>query len=190
MLTVIIANGPSLTKEQVEACRGKARIYAVNNAYQLAPWADVLYACDLEWWDYYKPKFSGEKWTINEDAAERYALNLIEHDTRLCFSAKKGIIATGGNSGFQALNLAYEQGCRKAILLGFDYHSPQSHWFGQHPGSMNKNPCMHNWVKHMALAAPVMAESGYQVVNATPNSAIESFPFMEINDAIRKLSHA
>ena len=190
MLAAIIANGPSLTKEQVNACKGRARIYAVNNAYVLAPWADVLYSCDKEWWDHYKPDFSGEKWTINEEAAAQHGLNLIEHDTRLCFSSSKGIIATGGNSGFQALNLAYEQGCRKAILIGFDYHTPQAHWFGQHPGAMNKNPAMHQWIKHMAAAAPIMAELGYEVVNCTPNSAIQSFPFLGLEDALCKLSHA
>jgi hypothetical protein len=190
MLAVIIASGPSLTQDQVDACQGKARVYAVNNAYKLAPWADVLYACDEEWWDHYKPGFEGEKWTINIDAARKYGLNLIEHDTRLCFSVDKGLIATGGNSGFQALNLAFEQGCRKAILLGFDFHSPMTHFFGEHPGPMRKNPCMHNWVAHMAAAAPVMAEYGYEVINSTPNSAIKSFPFMDIKDALSKLSHA
>jgi len=135
---VIIASGPSLTKEQVEYCKDKAKVYAVNNAYQLAPWADVLYACDHEWWAHYKPEFAGEKWTLNQKAAADFGINLIGCNQKALFSTIDGVIATGFNSGFQALNLAYTQGCRKAILLGFDYKNTGHHFFGRHNGSLDK----------------------------------------------------
>ena len=117
MIAVLIATGSSVTPEQVEYVKGKARIYVINSSYKLAPWADVLYACDEEWWDYYKPEFAGEKWTLNESAAQKYGLNLIKYDPSLVFSTDDGLIATGHNSGFQALNLAYLQGARTNILI-------------------------------------------------------------------------
>ena len=183
-LAVIIASGPSLTQEQVDACRGKGKIYAVNNAYQLAPWADVLYACDHEWWDKYRPEFAGEKWSINEHAARDFGVKLIGKNQKSLFSTEKGVIATGFNSGFQALNLAYEQGFRKAILLGFDYRDGGNHFFGRHPGSLDKSPGMHRWIQHMHDAAPIMAAAGYQVINATPGSAIKCFSMMDISEAL------
>ena len=42
----ILATGPSLTPDQAEYAKGKARVIAVNDAWRLAPWADILYACD------------------------------------------------------------------------------------------------------------------------------------------------
>jgi hypothetical protein len=47
---VCLGGGPSLTQAQVDACRGRAHVIAINDAFRLAPWADVLYACDWQWW--------------------------------------------------------------------------------------------------------------------------------------------
>lgn len=183
MTVVIIASGPSLTQEDVDYCRDKATVYVVNNAYKLAPWADLLYACDLEWWDHYKPDFSGQKWTLNPEAAEKHDLNLIPYEPGLRFGTKD-TIGTGQNSGFQALNLSYILGHRKAILLGFDFKNTGEHFFGRHPGAMNKTPDMRPWVRHMSLAAPEMKEAGFEVINCTRDTAIDAFPMMDIKEAL------
>ena len=183
MTAVIIASGKSLIKEDVDYCKGKASVYVVNNGYKLAPWADVLYACDEEWWDCYKPEFNGQKWTINENAAKKYDLNLIGHDTTLKFSAKS-IIATGNNSGFQAMNLAYLHGHKRILLLGFDYMNSGQHWFGSHPSSLQKSPDMRRWVRHMESAEPIIKELGIDVINCSRETAITCFPQMTINQAL------
>ena len=180
---VILASGKSLEKYDVDYCQGKAKIYAVNNTYQLAPWADVLYACDKEWWDTYKPDFKGEKWTINKDACEKYGLNHIDYDSQLIFS-DKDIIATGNNSGFQAMNLAYLHGYKRIILLGFDYMNSGQHFFGRHPHGLNKSPDMRRWVKHMRKAQPIMESLGIEVINCTRETAIDCFPQMPITEAL------
>jgi len=189
MLAVIIACGPSLTQDQVDAVRGKAKVYVINNAYTLAPWADVLYACDDSWWRHYKPEFAGEKWTLSDKAAAEFDLNLIGRAGSVLFSTVEGKIATGYNSGFQALNLAYVQGARKAILLGFDYKNPGVHFFGRHSGSLDRALNMHRWIRAMHDAAPAMKAAGYEVINASPDSAIKCFPQMSIEDALHQLSH-
>lgn len=181
---VLIASGTSLTKEDVDYCKGKASVYVINDNYKLAPWADVLYACDEEWWDYHKPEFSGQKWTINEKAAEKYNLNRINYDSTLLFSTNKELIATGNNSGFQAINLAYHHGFRRICLLGYDYLNSGNHWFGKHPSGLNKNPDMRRWVKHMRNAQPIMQQAGLEVINCSRNTAIDCFPQMEITEAI------
>lgn len=50
---VCVASGESLTRADVNYCRGKARVLAINDNYRIAPWADWLYACDGRWWDVY-----------------------------------------------------------------------------------------------------------------------------------------
>ena len=59
---VCIASGPSLTQDQVDQVKGLNTI-AINDAYKLAPWANILYACDYQWWDWHKgvPDFKGYK---------------------------------------------------------------------------------------------------------------------------------
>lgn len=180
---VCIASGTSLTKEDVDYCKGKAIVYVVNNCYKLAPWADVLYACDEEWWDYYKPEFVGEKWTINDKAANKYSLNLIGHDTSAKFCTSE-IIATGNNSGFQAINLAYLHGFKRILLLGYDFCFSGNHWHGRHPHRLDKTPDMRRWIKHMSDAAPLMKEAGLEVINCSRNSAIEAFKKSVITDEI------
>mgnify|MGYP001617909464 CR=1 FL=1 len=48
----ILGGGPSLTLGQCETVRvAGCRVIAVNNAYELAPWADILYFADRHWWE-------------------------------------------------------------------------------------------------------------------------------------------
>lgn len=172
---VCIASGTSLTKEDVEYCKGKATVYVVNNCYQIAPWADVLYACDEEWWDAYKPEFAGSKWTININAAKKYNLNLIGHDSQALFCETEQI-ATGNNGGFQAINLAYLHGFRRILLLGYDYQNSGQHWHGQHKGNLNKSPDMTRWIKHINNAYPLMVKAGLEIINCSRDTAINSIP--------------
>lgn len=176
---VCIASGTSLTQNDVDYCKGKATVYVVNNCYQIAPWADVLYACDEEWWDHYKPEFTGAKWTINESAAKKYNLNIIAHDTQAIFCTTE-MIATGNNSGFQAINLAYLHGFRRILLLGYDYKNSGNHWHGKHKGFLNKSPDMRRWISHMEKASTIMSEAGLEVINCSRDSAINCFPMSDI----------
>ena len=62
----VIAAGPSLTVDDCEYVRGRVTAtIAVNAAYKLAPWADVLYGCDGgKFWKWHKgvPSFHGLKY--------------------------------------------------------------------------------------------------------------------------------
>ena len=52
----IIASGPSLTQQQVDYCRGKAKVVVINDNYLRAPWADYLYFCDDKWFQWHKDR--------------------------------------------------------------------------------------------------------------------------------------
>ena len=75
---VIVASGPSLTKKDCrfierERVKDKIRVIAVNNSWEMVPESDVLYACDLTWWDRYAGStkdFEGLKYTQTIQAAE------------------------------------------------------------------------------------------------------------------------
>ena len=188
---VVIASGPSLTPEDVEYCRGMAKVYVVNDCHRLAPWADALYACDAEWWDFHAgaAEFPGEKYTINQEAAAKWKLNLIRHNWFEAFLAENNTIALGAhgkNSGFQAMCLAAMHGHEKIILLGFDmgHTGGKSHWFGDHPSPLIKNPDFKRWIRSFNAAAPIMRGQGFEVINASRASALDCFKKMDLESAL------
>lgn len=100
-----------------------------------------------------------------------------------------GSIGSGGNSGFQALNLAVQFGARRIILVGFDMSSRSGvHWYGRNNWSMANNPGDDNfrrWIAAFATAAAQLAEAGIEVINASLDSAMKSFPRRSISDALQ-----
>src|SRR3954465_3969530 len=58
-----IGTGPSLTREDVDYCRGRARVIAIKHAFELAPWADAVYSCGSD---------AGKWWQRNGDAMADY----------------------------------------------------------------------------------------------------------------------
>ena len=71
---LICASGPSISETDFAMVRRFTtwNVIAVNNTWELMPWADILYAGDIAWWDRYGGKarrFKGEKagtgtWTL------------------------------------------------------------------------------------------------------------------------------
>jgi len=183
---ICIASGPSITPEDVEYCRGKGRVYAVKEAYLLAPWADVLYCADFDWWGAKKgvPEFAGEKYTVNYDTAKKYGLKYIEGTSSIEWGETEALIAYGGNSGFQAMNLAYVKGATKIILLGYDYgaRGGQKHWFDntKHARDSRKSDFA-SWTQRMHSAAKHIK---IPVINCSMHSAIECFPKIPLRQAI------
>lgn len=182
MTAICIASGPSLTQEDVDYCRGKGRVYVVNDTYRLAPWADVLYACDKAWWDHHEgTEFQGEKWTVNYTASRRWDLNRIGL-VGGAWSNNPDAVASGANSGFQALNLAVIQGAARVILLGYDFGADEKkHWFGDHPDPLKKNSDYAQWIKCMNRAAPKIP---VPVINCSRRSAIECFPKHDLREVL------
>ena len=171
---ICIASGASLTLEDVLFVKGKGKIYAVNDVYKLAPFANVLYSCDFTWWEYHKgvPDFMGEKHTISKQASDEFGLILNPYDPKQKWG--KEIIATGNNSGFQAMNLAYLHGASRIILLGYDmgYHIKKTHFFGDHPPHLQRNPAFHTWIQAFNDAKPHI---DIPIINATRMSALGCF---------------
>lgn len=187
-----IASGPSLTQEDIDYCRGKGPVYVVKECAFAAPWADVLYAADADWWDLYKgcPEFAGEKWTVNVQAAQKYGLNYAAAKTQLDWSDDLAVgLATGGNSGFQTMNLAVLRemqrgGLDRLVLLGYDMGfkpGTQKHWWDkQHPRASRESN-YGKWIERMAQAAPKIP---VPVLNASRATAITCFPHVFLRDVL------
>ena len=183
---VVVASGPSLTAQDVDYCRDRAAVIVVNDNYKLAPWADVLYAADPEWSDLHQgaPSFQGLRVTQDAGAARRWRLHYIESVDRQGFSLEPGRIHRGDNSGFQALNIAVLSSCAPIVLLGFDMKMSGSrrHWFGDHPGALNKGSPYQVFASAFNEAAQRHPE--FEIYNATRDSALECFPRAALRDVI------
>src|SRR5690606_27869932 len=99
----------------------------------------------------------------------------------------RGYVNSGGNSGYQAVNLAFHFGARRIVLLGFDMHRRDGgHWHGEHHGMLSA-PESHIavWRREFDALAFDLKSEGVRVVNATEGSALECFPRMGLVEALR-----
>jgi len=98
-----------------------------------------------------------------------------------------GQLGWGGNSGFQALNLAVQFGANPVILVGYDMRLDHGvHWHGAHDNGLN-NPTKGNverWRRAVDGAAAVISALGIKVVNASPISALAAYPKMDLEAAL------
>ena len=96
----------------------------------------------------------------------------------------------GGNSGYQAVNLAYLFGATKIILLGFDMQrtNGEVHYFGNHPYHKAKQgprpEILHSWCKNFDKLAVDLNKMGVKVINATRQTALTCFPRANIEDIV------
>jgi hypothetical protein len=180
---VIAGSGPSLTDEDIEYVRqarerSAVKLIVINTTYRLAPWADMLYACDGRWWDQYKPDFHGLKVSPDARAVEYGAVRVPGEDLDgLSFDPLR--IHFGANSAYQALNVAVLMGVKRVLFLGLDMtNSGGSHWHGDHPNGLN-NPSDHmteTWRRKFATTPPDLAKAGVEVINCSRHTALECFP--------------
>jgi hypothetical protein len=184
----ILASGPSMCAEDaaaVEAAGVKA--IAVNSTWQAAPWANVHYSSDADWWQHNLPAMrkacAGEFFTGHN--------GFIAPDVRQCpyrkgamgLWKKPGAISWGGNSGHCAIGLAYQFGARRIILLGFDQQG--EHWHSEHPAEIRKPPNWPMWAERFSLLARDLAAVGVEVVNASRETSLECFRRISLAEALR-----
>lgn len=197
---VVIGSGPSLTQEQVDYVRGKARVIVVNNNYQLAPWADVLYAVDAAWWDEHPDAndFAGLKLCGNGNAMTRHPnVQCIKvantHEDWTVWTPEEEWLPNGGNGGFQATALAIRFGVACVVLLGFDMReiNGRAHWHADHvsrdPKRRLKNPVdkdLARWANDFRVMAGIAQMHGVEIINCTPSSRLDCFPMRRLEDVL------
>lgn len=121
------------------------------------PYADLLYACDIDFWQFESGRqalqaFKGRKWTQDKDAERIYGLDWIEVRTGtglgdgFLYSGGDGCV--GGNSGFQALNMALQMGFDQIYLCGFSMGAGiGNHWHEDHDGNNPNQTLLKRWAR-------------------------------------------
>lgn len=210
---VCIASGPSLTLADVNRIRDwrqrdGCRVVVINDNYLIAPWADACYFADVRWWEHHRAKpffrdFAGRKISI-ENGAGRFAADAtvlrnlsLQGGTMGRLSLDPTGIYTGQNSGYQAIGVAVLYGCRRIVLLGYDMRAkemPQDepgrggvklshHWFGDHPWPSDGGSYRY-FREEFGRMAPTARMNGIEILNATPDSALEHFPMVTLDEVM------
>lgn len=177
---VILCTGESAARVDLDAIRRFPRI-AVNDGYILDPTAEFLYAADPRWWEWHGPaiekSFRGRRFCCAEPVATRWKAELLTIERKTGLSRTPGTIFTGGevgNSGAQAINLAYLLGARRIVLVGMDMQG--SHFFGDHPKPIRCDSEFKQMVRGMSAMACELDREGVQVVNTSDVSHIVYWP--------------
>ncbi|UWF60330.1 hypothetical protein [Brucella sp. 2716] len=191
---VIVASGPSAKTAPLHLARDKARFITVNDSWRLAAWADVLYAADYSWWHLNNgcPEFSGTKMSVNIDSNRKRKWNIqcIPCDTgsNQILLRGSGKIGWGGGSGFGALNIAVQSGCRSILLVGYDFTLDfSSHWFGDYSEPL-ENPDQQKivqWRGAVEAALPMITDAGITVINCSQISTLRYLPKVDFATAVK-----
>lgn len=193
----IMASGPSMSIDVAIAVR-RARIPSVviNTTYQLAPWADILYAADALWWSVHKDMdFAGTKVSIQQIPGCTTRPN-VPDDVRVLrnsgnrgFDSDPSALRVGGYglSGYQAIHLAMHTGARRILLCGYD--GKGGHWHGDHPAPLSSSELP---LRRALPAYPDLADAAsalnIEILNCAIDSAIRAFPVAHLSECLATLA--
>lgn len=183
----VLASGPSMSQDVADRVRGLPTI-VVNETWRLAPWADVLFASDLQWWRARREALEGFTGIRicsqpGRDISGVHRLRITGHDG---YDPDRSCIRFGGNSGYQAVHVAIHTGAARVILCGFDMHTRGGvHWHGNHTGDL-RNPTenrMTRWIKRFRG----LNGHGAQIINCTPGSALPWFEMADLDEVVESV---
>jgi len=170
----VVANGPSVHNFDLFSLHGKT-VLAVNEASFLLEalgLATVVFSLDNRWIHRrrdFLERFVGEKYlavpleTWPECGGISGAIYL-QWSYEKGLSDDPGIVCTGGNSGYGAINVAYLKHAKTIYLVGFDMDPSGKEEFEQ-------------WIPRFRTMLPQLEAHRVRVLNLNPNSHVDAFPF-------------
>jgi hypothetical protein len=140
-----------------------------------------------------------EKWTTRKESAEKYGINYIAEVNRPGLSTDPKLLHHGHSSGYQLVGMAHRAGADRIVLLGYDMKfasdydgrskqigSGSRHFFGEY------EPALQHWpsvkvragvhVELLDLYWSVAQQGLVEIINATPGSALNCFPRVDIRE--------
>ncbi len=192
---VAIASGPSLSQADIRTVQiargeGRCKVAVINRTWELAPWADLLYASDARWWDSeFNPgaRFNGEKHTLSASTARR--LGIQGSQASASWSNDPARVFSGGLSGIQLINLLAHRADR-VVLLGYDmqYQGARRHWHSDYDSARGfpNVPNLADQLRHfdeIARGCPI------PILNATRQTALTQFPRVTLNQVLVDMYH-
>ena len=202
MTVFILGGGPSLNDADFSLIQHR-RIIGVNNSYgdpvhnkkgkligyKPRPWVDICWFGDGRWYSWHIKdlrEFSGLIAHCVPRLKNAVGLHSYTRGKPAGIETRQGFVAWNRNSGASAINLAYHLGASRVILLGFDMRriDDRANWHDDHP-SPQKNP-YHRFLRLFPKIAKDAGDLGLEIINCTPDSAIDQFPIMTLEAYLKK----
>lgn len=201
----VVAGGPSLMTFAWPALFGRA-VCAINRAYEVCPGAQMLYWSDAIFWRNrrsYDGRMHGDC-ILEHDAKLKAALDLgyqagelPEEITRfrrseignglVGFDPDPTRLCTFNNSTGAALHILAHMRPARIVLLGLDmkHRDGRSHWHDGHNRYVAEDTLTSRMLPHFETLAKVLAERDIEVLNASPESAVDCWPKITHEQALR-----
>lgn len=166
-------------------------VIGVNMAFLFGEYLDFVFFGDQNFWKNNKTDLFNSKSPVVtcHDAVKN--IRQLKRDTkkRLGISNKSSdMVSWNGNSGAAAINFAYHTGVKQIILLGFDMNldaGNNQHWHKAYQSRLDK--VQGTFKVHMSAFPEIAKDAktlGIEIINANPESAINSFAKVNLRDVL------
>jgi hypothetical protein len=184
----IVGGGPSLKGFNWNHLKGKHTI-AINKAFKVIPWSEVLYWTDARFYRWHKhdiDALEGIKVTCRNAPCLSPNIILLTTSGKTGIDKRPNFIRAGNSSGFAAINVAYHLGVKKIYLLGFDMESSDknTHWHEGYGIRHDHNIYQRNMISNFDGIYELLKSEGIEIWNANPNSQLKSIPRCNLEDAL------
>lgn len=188
-----LASGPSLTREVCETIRGQPSI-VVNSSCMLAPFATVLYFTDSSWYEERRDLVANWPGLVvcMSRSAKRELPDKVkrvrgEGDPAFHVTSfpppGSDFIRQGRSSGHTAISLAIAMGAKRVVMLGYDMRAVdgREHCHAEYSGERDLKQYASDFVPAFTGWRDAALKSGVEILNATPESAVQEFPFVSLD---------
>ncbi len=181
---------PSAAGDCMTQLHGK-QILAANKSFQLGHWIDAFFFRDEQIWRWHQQEIldhPGRRFCGRNSLRRKQGLEFIDTPDRNGLSAGRCRACWNRNAGAACISVAYLLGADRIILLGFDFkNGPHelSHYHGEHPRrTISGGRDFEYWLQVMDEVAIKAAEKELPIINTNPDSAIEAFPKVELQEVL------
>jgi len=182
----IVGGGASLRGFDWSRLQGR-RVIAVNRAFEMLPGAEAVYFSDLRFWNWNKDAL------LSHPGRKASCMRKLRHPEIDSYETtgisgleiNPGKIRHGNSSGYAAINVAVHRGAKEIVLLGFDmrFIDGHCHWHDGYPVA-NVEKTFKKMIGYFDTLINPLKEVGVSVLNANPDSAINAFPKISLEEAL------
>lgn len=190
----IVASGPSLPRD-LSPLAGR-RVIVVKSSWVHWPKADMLFFADGRWWrernlrPSIPEEFAGTVVTTAMEVGDPRIMKVRKVKPKQ-MSSDRTCVALARTSTTGAINLAIHLGAARIVLLGVDArlgpggarHSHGLKWPWPKGGEAKS---LAEQAAEYRAVAPSAAKMGVRIVNASPGSAVDAWPRMSFEEAVRE----
>ncbi len=192
----VLASGPSLTQDVCDKIKGRNAI-VINASFALAPWARVWYFTDGHIYEKYREQvfaWPGDIVTMSKAAKAELNKRVKRVQGRGDPSLPMGefpplgspVIWQGRSSGHTAISLAIALGAKRVMLLGYDCRivDGREHHHAEYAGPRDHEIYAREFVPAYAGWNAAALRAGVEILNCTEGSAVNEFPFADLDEVL------